>query len=296
MAPGDWGILRGMNIAVARLIAVALFALVGASAVWAQGETGDAPAPAAAAEGAPINAMCPVMPEEPVDPEFTEVYEGRVIGFCCRMCRGKFRKDPQAYLVNLTQLKDAGGEAETTPAAEAPAAPVEAEEEAAEPDAAPVVPAASGRERWVKWLGEFHMAATDLPIGLLLGGALAELLFMATRKERFRMAAGFCVCVGAIGAVAAAALGWMHGGWAVLGDDWVMAVHRWMGTVAALGAVVATAMLAKKQKPAGGEAGAAGAAASRRGYRLALFGTVALVMGAGFFGGAMVFGLDHYAW
>lgn len=49
------------------------------------------------------NAYCPVMGEA-VDPEVQTVeYKGKVIGFCCKSCIKKFKKDPEKYLKNLSE-------------------------------------------------------------------------------------------------------------------------------------------------------------------------------------------------
>jgi YHS domain-containing protein len=49
------------------------------------------------------NQVCPITGEE-VDPEATtEVYNGKVIGFCCNSCDKKFKKDPEKYMKNLSE-------------------------------------------------------------------------------------------------------------------------------------------------------------------------------------------------
>jgi hypothetical protein len=49
----------------------------------------------------PCNATCPVLLGNPVDPSVTSVFEGRVVGFCCRICKAKFDADPAKYAKNL---------------------------------------------------------------------------------------------------------------------------------------------------------------------------------------------------
>jgi len=51
---------------------------------------------AAASALAPVNATCPVS-GQPVNPAFLVVDEGRVVGFCCKECPGRFFADPQRY-------------------------------------------------------------------------------------------------------------------------------------------------------------------------------------------------------
>lgn len=66
--------------------------------------TGDAPlvdAPPEAAAPAilePINSACPVSGKS-IDPRYTVVHAGRVIGFCCPNCPKTFWDDPSAYAV-----------------------------------------------------------------------------------------------------------------------------------------------------------------------------------------------------
>jgi len=43
----------------------------------------------------PVNSVCPVS-GDPIDPKFAIVYEGQVVGFCCRQCPGRFWADPSA--------------------------------------------------------------------------------------------------------------------------------------------------------------------------------------------------------
>ncbi len=58
------------------------------------------PAPATAA-ALPYNPTCPVRLGNPVDPNITTVYEGKVVGFCSTTCREKFLKNPAKYAKNL---------------------------------------------------------------------------------------------------------------------------------------------------------------------------------------------------
>jgi uncharacterized membrane protein/YHS domain-containing protein len=48
----------------------------------------------------PINTTCPVS-GAPVDPKYSVLYEGRVIGFCCPNCPKEFWADPQKFLAKL---------------------------------------------------------------------------------------------------------------------------------------------------------------------------------------------------
>ena len=71
-------------------------------------------------------------------------------------------------------------------------------------------------------------------------------------------------------------------------DDWILAIHRWIGTgTAAL--TLLTLLLAARVARAD--------VATRRDvvYRVFLFLSTALVGVTGFFGGALIYGIDHYA-
>lgn len=95
--------------------------LEGAVALETEGEfelTSDAPdydadPEAAVAEGkaavsfTPINTVCPVS-GKPVVPQYSVVYEGRVIGFCCPNCPKSFWDDPQTFLAKLDSNASGG--------------------------------------------------------------------------------------------------------------------------------------------------------------------------------------------
>ncbi|MBL8692784.1 MAG: hypothetical protein JNJ88_01670 [Planctomycetes bacterium] len=58
------------------------------------------PAAAAGAAPQPVNTTCPVS-GQPVNPKFQIVFEGRVIGFCCQNCPGKFWANPEEFRSKL---------------------------------------------------------------------------------------------------------------------------------------------------------------------------------------------------
>lgn len=262
--------------------------------------------------GAPVNAVCPVMPDEPVDPRFTVEHGGRVIGLCCRKCLTKFRKDPEAYLASLPVSLDSPAppgdhqhhhgddpiddatQAGVTSPDESPNATGEAPLESApetthgESHDHSHAHGAGARNQFLVWLGKFHPPATHLPIGLLLGAAVAELAVIVTKNARYRHVAIFCLTLASIGAAVAATLGWLNAGASIGADDWILAIHRWIGTgTAAL--TLLTLLLAARVARAD--------VATRRDvvYRVFLFLSTALVGVTGFFGGALIYGIDHYA-
>ena len=139
----------------------------------------------------------------------------------------------------------------------------------------------AGFAKLIAWLGNFHPSLVHFPIAMLLGAAVAEALLLWTGRELFGQSARFCLWIGALSAPPTAVLGWFFGGCALADDNWVLTVHRWMGTLTAAWAV---ALLSLRER-AGGTS-----------YRPALFLGALLASVTGFFGGALVYGLDHYAW
>lgn len=140
-------------------------------------------------------------------------------------------------------------------------------------------------KRWQKWLGGFHPAMVNFPIGVLTAGAIAETLFIVRRRQAFDGTARFCVMFATLTGVAAGILGWLFGGIRLTDTDWILATHRWLGMATVVWMLMLWWVCERAHRTSG---------ASRTAYRVLLFGGTALVSLTGFFGGAMVYGIDHY--
>jgi uncharacterized membrane protein/mono/diheme cytochrome c family protein len=140
----------------------------------------------------------------------------------------------------------------------------------------------------IRWLGKFHPASVHFPIAMLTFAAVAELLRMVTGKPAFDAISRYCVGFGTLTAVVAVTLGWFAGGFRLTDASWVMMAHRWLGTSTVVCAGLVLLLSELSRHP------------DRRGiricYRVTLLVVAGLVSVTGFFGGAVVFGLDHYAW
>lgn len=238
-------------------------------------------APAArAGDGEVVNAMCPVMTDEPVDAEIYLDHAGKTVFFCCAKCRRLFVADPDKYIANLPQF--GGSPAATTPPPQPTADP--AAQTPSPPEPQPVVPeatepppqatpesqppaahledadddddeddataAAPTRARTVpalERLGRFHVVAVHFPIGLLLIAAGIELF----RPKRPDHPAAFTVrllaWLGAAGALIAMTLGLIHeeaveSTYGAIAEQ-TLELHEWSGIAVAIAAVLAAIAL-----------------------------------------------------
>ncbi|MCL4550006.1 MAG: YHS domain-containing protein [Bacteroidetes bacterium] len=57
----------------------------------------------ASAEAKIWNKVCPVMGEDVDQQVQTVEYNGKTIGFCCKGCAAKFKKNPEKYMKNLSE-------------------------------------------------------------------------------------------------------------------------------------------------------------------------------------------------
>ncbi|MCO6437625.1 MAG: YHS domain-containing protein [Phycisphaerae bacterium] len=147
---------------------------------------------------------------------------------------------------------------------------------------------ATGVMAALAWLGRFHPPAVNFPIAMLVGAAVAEGLWMATKRQLFVSAGRFCLWFGGLTAILAGTLGWFFGGFHLADESWIMTTHRWLGTGTALWALSTLIVGERAYRDA--------TAARRKAYRIMLFVGAAAVLTAGFFGGAMIYGINHYAW
>lgn len=270
----------------------------------------------------PVNALCPVMTQEEVNPEFTTIFEGRVIGFCCDKCLVKFKANPSRFAARIVvrevkstpidaeddhdeeaenslgdrQAKEAHGDhahgndaAQDNNRGEAHDHDHNEDEHSESGDSDHEHGHAQGRGFFAKaigWLGKLHPPMVNFPIAMILGAALAELLLVATKRSFFVNAGRFCLWVGCVGAVVAAVLGWFFGGFHLMDDSWILTTHRWLGTTTAAWSVLLLVV---------GEQTHRRADATRRRYRAFLLIGASLVGVSGFFGGSLVYGVNHYA-
>jgi uncharacterized membrane protein/mono/diheme cytochrome c family protein len=137
--------------------------------------------------------------------------------------------------------------------------------------------------RALRWLGRFHILVVHFPIALLLAAAAGEVWFARGGNRTPAPAVRFCVLLGTAGAVAAAALGWLHA-WAGngAGAPAVLGLHRWLGTATAVWAV-GTVLLSEWDEWRGTRS---------PWFRLSLLVGALLVGAAAHFGGVLVHGDD----
>ena len=170
-----------------------------------------------------------------------------------------------------------------------PGKPEQAEQEGPGLDELPeAVPPRGFFAKLIRWLGKFHPPAVHFPIALLTAAAVAELLRVATGKPAFDAITRYCIWFGTLTAVIAGALGWCAGGFRLTDASWVLMTHRWLGTstVACAGLVLLLSEASRSPDRR----------RTRMSFRVALLVVAVLVSATGFFGGAVVFGLNHYAW
>ena len=172
-------------------------------------------------------------------------------------------------------------------AAGAPSVPIEQGAPPPNNKAAESAPPPTTEKQFLDWLGNFHVVVVHFPIALLLAAAAGEVWFACRRVRQPAPAVRFCILLGAVGAIVAAVLGWLHaaGGYGA-GSPLILAWHRWLGTATGAGSV-ALAVFSEID--------------SRRGvrgwwFRLLLLLDALVVAVAGHLGGLLVHGEDYFDW
>jgi YHS domain-containing protein len=81
------------------LCAGVLAVLLAGGAVWADHDHAKKDADKSpTTKPVPVNKMCAVQTENPVDDRVTIQYQGKTIGFCCEDCIKDFKANPDKYL------------------------------------------------------------------------------------------------------------------------------------------------------------------------------------------------------
>ncbi len=135
------------------------------------------------------------------------------------------------------------------------------------------------------WFGRFHAASTHIPVGLLTVAVLSEMLAWITKKPSWLTCTRFLVLVGTAGAIGTVSLGWMND---YSGVSTVYQLHKWIGTATAIWSVLCAGCCILFECREG--------TMERNRLRITLLLGAILVSAAGFLGGAVTFGLDHYKW
>ena len=88
------------------------------------------------------------------------------------------------------------------------------------------------------WLGKLHIVVIHFPIAMIVAAFAAEAFGVARNKPDWRSAARIMLVIGALGAVAAAFLGWFAGGFYLYDRNLILTTHRYLGMTVAIGAVL----------------------------------------------------------
>lgn len=138
-------------------------------------------------------------------------------------------------------------------------------------------------ERLLDWLGRLHPIIVHFPIAFFPAALFTAVV--GRRRPAFAAPVQFLVVAGGIVAPIAALLGWFDGGFNVGADDWLLQSHRWLGTaigISALGLGIWSWRRPDANRSTGMIVG------------LALISTA--IVTQGWFGGALVHGIDHMNW
>ena len=138
-------------------------------------------------------------------------------------------------------------------------------------------------ERLMNWLGRTHGVIVHFPIAFFPAALFTAIV--GRRRPAFAKPVQFLVVAGGIMAPVAALVGWFNAGFDFATDDALLQPHRWLGTAIAAGAA-GLAIWAWRQPEEDRGPGMI--------FGLAVI-TVAIVV-QGWFGGALVHGMNHMNW
>jgi uncharacterized membrane protein len=138
-------------------------------------------------------------------------------------------------------------------------------------------------ERLLDWLGRLHPIIVHFPIAFFPAALFTAIV--GRRRPAFAAPVQFLLIAGAIIAPVAAILGWLDAGFEPSTDDWLLQIHRWLGTGIGIVALVLGIWAARQPDEVRSRRMLAGLAVI----------TAAIVV-QGWFGGAMVHGVDHLNW
>jgi uncharacterized membrane protein/mono/diheme cytochrome c family protein len=145
-------------------------------------------------------------------------------------------------------------------------------------------------KKTLRWIGRFHPLSTHFPVALMFVAVFAEGIAWWTRRETWLQTVRFLVVLAALGAIAAAGLGWINAWFtSYVGQSAsILQWHRWLGTATALwaGVCAGVAMIGDCHE----------GSRQRQQFRGALLLGAALVGISGFLGSALIYGIDHYNW
>lgn len=141
----------------------------------------------------------------------------------------------------------------------------------------------SASARFMDWLGRLHPIIVHFPIAFFPAALFTAIV--GRRRPAFAAPVQFMVVAGGIIAPIAALLGWFGGGFNLAADDWLLTWHRWLGTGIGVGALALAIWALKKPEQDRGTGMIVG---------LAIISAAIIVQG--WFGGAMMRGMDHMNW
>lgn len=138
-------------------------------------------------------------------------------------------------------------------------------------------------ERFLDWLGRLHPIVIHFPIAFFPAALFTAVV--GRRRTAFAAPVQFLVVAGGVIAPIAMVLGWLTGGLTLTDTDPLLRVHRWLGTAIGLSGLALAIWAWKRPRED-----------RSPGMIAALAGTTAAIIVQGWFGGAIVHGIDHMDW
>lgn len=259
---------------------------------------------AANGAAAPVNSLCPVTTDEPVDSAITITYQGQEIAFCCQKCRRQFLADPQKFASQLNAVTaatsdDGHGSHDHTHGHHLTAVDSVRSDSVTTVgldrlDTATAAAHDHARDhgtsnRVINYTGKYHPVVVHFPIALLVTALLVMVVGLLRPSPTLELLAYRLVYLAAAGAVLGALLGLAAGADVNYPSDMneYFELHRLFGLgTTALSVLVAFAAYRAERVSTSGR---------RWLFRIFLVLSAAAVAIAAHLGATLVYGPDHFA-
>lgn len=138
-------------------------------------------------------------------------------------------------------------------------------------------------ERFGDWLGRLHPIVIHFPLAFFPAALFTAVV--GRKRPAYAKPVQFLVVAGGLIAPVAMVLGWLTGGLTLTDTDPLLRAHRWLGTAIGLSGIALAVWAWKRPEDD-----------RRPGMIAALAGITAAIVLQGWFGGALVHGIDHMDW